>query len=335
MILIPFGIGVFYSFAFDDGTTTPDATLIFASPDSTRLPALMADIANDVVDVTVREVADSAVVRQQIEADDADIGLIVPAGFDTALGSDTPPALVVLQADNQFLGGDYLAATIHPALRDMAGQTEPALVRFEEVGDASDELVIDRLGVREYVVLAAILVQVAMIALLAMPSVLAVEREQRTLDALVLIASNAEVIIAKALWGLVYIAGSVAILVLVADLVPADPLPFIVGIGLLSLALVGFGLLLGRTLSANQLNSWGGVLLIPVISPAFIIGTPAPDWLIQAANATPTAMGARLAMNGVAGEAIFAKAWLSVLGLLIWTLAGFGLLGWRMARREA
>jgi len=335
MILIPFGIGVFYSFAFDDDTTTPTATVVYFSAGATTLPETMSRIAGGTVDLTVREVADANTVRQQIDDGDADLGLIVPAGFDAAVASNASPALDVLMTDSQDLGANYLAATVQPALREMAGQPEPARVSFETVGGEAETLVIDRLGIREYFVFAAILVQIAMIALLAMPSVLAVEREQRTLDALVMIASNREVIIAKACWGLVYIAGSVAILVLVADLIPVEPLPFIAGIGLLSLALVGFGLLLGRTMSANQLNSWGGVLLLPVIAPAFIIGTPAPDWLTAAANLTPTAMGARLAINGLAGETLFASAWLSVLGLLIWTVAGFGLLTWRMNRREA
>jgi ABC-type multidrug transport system permease subunit len=335
MILVPFGIGVLYNFMFADESTRPNATVVYASSGQTVLPATMQRIADPVADVTIRELASPELVRSEVEDDDAELGLVIPVGFDAAVASGAAPELTIYQTDTQDFGGDYLLATIEPALRQMAGQSEPATVRVETIGDASDDTIVERLGLREYFVLAAIILQVAMIALLAMPSVLAVEAEQRTLDALVMIASYREVIIAKALWGLVYIGISVALLAAVTGLVPDDPVSFVAGLGLLSIALVGFGLLLGGWLTANQLNSWGGVLMLPAVAPAFIIGTPAPEALKIAANLLPTAQGARLAMNGLAGETVFANPWLSVLGLLAWAVVGFALLSWRLARREA
>jgi ABC-2 type transport system permease protein len=335
MIVVPFGIGLLYNFMFDDETPRPTATIAFAVDGESRLPELMSDIAAPVVDVSVRQLPSPDDLRAEIESDDVDLGIVIPAGFDDQVAAGDAPELVIFLSDTDDFGADYMAATVEPALRQLAGQAEPAIIRVEQIEDASNNTVIERTGFREYFVLAAILLQIAMIALLAMPSVLAVESEQRTLDALVMIASYREVIIAKALWGLVYIVISVGLLMAVTNVIPDDPLQFVAGLGLLAISLIGFGLMLGGWLTANQLNSWGGVLMLPVVAPAFIVGTPVPDAVNFVSNLTPTAHGARLAINGIAGESVFGNQLLSLAVLVAWVAVGFGLLAWRMSRRAA
>ena len=102
---------------------------------------------------------------------------------------------------------------------------------------------------------------------------------------------------------------------------------------LLGIALVGFGLLLGGLFkSANQLNNWGGLILIPVIAPAFIIGLWSPGLFEYVIEALPVSQGMKLAVNGMSGEAIFANVWLSYLILAAWIVIFYAALVFRLSR---
>jgi hypothetical protein len=99
------------------------------------------------------------------------------------------------------------------------------------------------------------------------------------------------------------------------------------------LALVGFGLLLGGLFkSANQLNNWGGLILLPVVAPAFIVGVWTPGVLRYIIEAIPVAQGMKLAVNGMSGETIFANIWLSYAILAGWIVIAYGAVVWRLSR---
>ena len=81
--------------------------------------------------------------------------------------------------------------------------------------------------------------------------------------------------------------------------------------------------------------SWSSVMLIPVIGPAFVVGLPIPAALDALFRALPTSQGMRILANGLAGKALFSDVWLSYLVLAIWAAAMYGLLAWRLSRRES
>jgi MFS family permease len=193
-----------------------------------------------------------------------------------------------------------------------------------------------QIGPRKYFVLATVVMMLGMIAILAVPIMLTEEVEKKTLDALLLVGSYLEVIAAKALVGLTYTAISVVVMLRLTRLGPDDLPTFVAGTGLLALTLIGLGLLLGGLFrSAQQVYSWSSVMLLPVIGPAFAVGLPVPDAVDLVFKALPTSQGMRIMTNGLAGKALFVDVWQSYVVLLAWAIVLYGVLAWRLSRRES
>jgi ABC-type multidrug transport system permease subunit len=185
-------------------------------------------------------------------------------------------------------------------------------------------------------VLATVVMMLGMIAVLAVPIILTEEAEKKTLDALLLVANYREVIVAKALVGVAYCAVSVALMLALTRLQPADVPTFVAGTGLLAVALIGAGLLLGGVFkTANQVYTWSSLVLIPIIAPPFVAGLPMPPALDLALRAFPTFQGMRIMTNGLAGQPLFADIWISYAVIAAWAVIAYGVLAWRLSRRES
>jgi ABC-2 type transport system permease protein len=334
-LLVPFGIGVFYNFTFDDTAPQPEATLAYSSAADTQLPELLREIAGDGVKLTIDRTDTPDQVRDRVNDGDADVGLIVPAGFDDAVRNGQAPPLSVLQPEKTEFATQYLISALTPALRQMAGQQPPATIQIETTEKApSSTSLIEDLGLRKYFVLAALIMQIAMITMYGVPYILAEESERHTLDALVMVASYREVLVAKSLFGLAYVAISTPILLAITRISPTRPLLFAAGILLLSVMLTGVGLLLGGTLKVTQLTAWGGVLVLPVIVPAFMAGLPVPHWADILILLLPTTHGMRLAVDGISDTTIFGEWWLSFVVIIIWGIITYGATLWALSRRQ-
>jgi hypothetical protein len=333
-LVVPFGIAILYNFMFDDEEPLPEATVVYTEVGST-LPERLQESLADSVELVLepRDSADD--VRQTIEDEDADMGMIIPEGFDEDLMDDEIPALGLLFRDSGGVPVTTLTGSVDLIVRQMAGTPEPMALSVEVVAspDGSGPSLFNDLGIRVYFVLAAMMMLIGMIGILAVPIILAEEAEKKTLEALTLIASYLDVVIAKALVGLTYLGVGIGLLLGMTQMWPEDPLIFFSGIILLGVALVGFGLLLGGLFkSANQLNNWGGLILMPVIAPAFIIGVWTPDVFTYVIEAIPVAQGMKLAVNGMSGEAIFANIWVSYVILAVWIVIAYAALVFRLSR---
>jgi hypothetical protein len=263
--------------------------------------------------------------------------LIVPAGFDAAVRRGEHPTVEVIRPLESGFAADYVAAAIDPALRLMAGQDLPATIAVEAAPETNENRsVIDDLGVRTWAVFAAIVMMISMISMLAVPVILAEETEKRTLDALVLIASYAQVIVAKALVGVFYVAVMVPLLLGITRLTPDDELLFGATVALLSATLIGFGLLLaGFFKNANQLNTWSGVILLPVVAPAFTVGLPVPDLVDRLVSLFPTGSGTKLLLDSASNESLYSGTAGSFLVIVVWGVVAYALLYWQLSRRQA
>lgn len=337
-ILVPLGIGVLYNFMFDDEAAMPEATVAYYAPDETTLPNTIEAIAGETVQLEFTQASDADEVRQLVNDDDADIGLILPAGFDAAVERGQAPQLTILLPESPTFGGDYIAAALEPSLRQMAGQAPPAVIQVDRVVEdvqTTSDAIFEQLGLRSYFVLAAVVMLIAMIGMLAVPVILTEEVEKRTLDALVMIASYLDVISAKALVGLAYIAVSVPLLLIVTGLSPEDPLLFAAATLLFSIVIIGFGLLIGGLFrNANKVNTWSGVIILPIVAPAFIAGLPIPDFLESILNIMPTTHATRLFVNSMSGQDLFPNTALSLAILAVWTIPAYLLLMRSLSRRE-
>ncbi|MDQ2951228.1 MAG: ABC transporter permease, partial [Chloroflexota bacterium] len=232
----------------------------------------------------------------------------------------------------------FVETSLQAGARALADQKPPAVIVTENVktGGSADQGVMGEMGPRKYFVLATVVMMLGMISMLAVPIMLTEEAEKKTLDAVLLVGSYLEVIVSKALVGLVYVGLSVALMLALTRLRPADMTTFVAGTALLALALIGMGLLIGGLFkSAQQVYSWSSLMLLPVIGPAFAVGLPVPPAVDLVLRALPTSQGMRIMTNGLAGKPLFSDEATSFVIVGLWALAAYALLAWRLSRRES
>lgn len=336
-IIVPLAIGIFYGVIFNNSTPQPSATVAYSAASSTTLPHALSSAAGTQVELTLKQVDAAQQVRQLVDQKNADIGLVIPAGFDQQVRSGNAPPLTIIRRETSTFGENYVSATLDSVLRAMAGQRPPATIQTTVIPTATtgSQAIFDQLGLRRYFVLAAAVMLIGMIALMAVPVILAEESEKKTLDALVMIASYLDVVVAKALVGVVYIAVALALLLGLTRLSIANIPLFVGGTLLLTLALIGFGLMLaGIFKSATQLNTWVGFLVFPVVVPAFVVGVGGPRALQIVLDLLPTSQAMKLMINGLDNHRYFTDLWLSFLVLAVWAIAAYALLLWTLQRRE-
>lgn len=336
-VLVPFAVGIFYNLTFDDDATTPKAIVAIHMEEESVLPATIRDVVGDTIQLTYKEFRSVADVEKVVGDEDADLGLVIPAGFDRAIADGSQPKLRVIRPPGTHFSGDYVVAALDPALRAMAGQQLPATIdRTDAPITDENRSIVDKIGLRIWAVFAAIVMMIAMISMLAIPVILAEETEKKTLDALVLIASYPEVIIAKALVGIIYVAVMVPLLLAITRIRPTEIIPFVAAVAVLSVTLIGCGLFLaGFFKNANQLNTWSGIILLPVIAPAFTVGLGAPELVDRIASLFPTGGATKLILDSASRESLFSDSLTSFLVVIAWGVAAYAALYWQLSRRQA
>ena len=337
-LLTPILLAVIYNSVFPDAKAQVVKTA-YAGPEGTAVVRLLlgrAD-ASQSTELRLRHVASADDARQLVFTKDVDVAFVLPEDVDDAIRGGRAPTIRVIQPDLPSAGAAYVQGSLETAARTLAAQRPPAVVTTETAsGNATEQSVLSQLGPRKYFVLATIVMMIGMIAVLAVPIMLTEEVERKTLDALLLVGSYLEVIAAKALVGLAYVAVSVVVMLGLTRLRPDDQLTFGAGTLVVAVALIGLGLLIGGLFrNAQQVYSWSSVILIPVILPAFVTGLPLPAWLDALLRATPTGQGMRIIANGLAGHGVFTEIWQSYAVVLAWCAAVYGVLAWQLARRES
>jgi ABC-2 type transport system permease protein len=336
-LLMPIGLGVVYNVVMPD-VQKPVVTVAIASADATQLPAALRTIAGSTLDLRFNNVSSAAEVTAQVEAKKADVGLVLPAGFDAAVAAGSAPTLSVVQPPgSSTLGAIYIASALDGALRSMAGQHAPAVITTQTAQPAHDAAsVMTNLGARKYMVLGTLIMLIAMIAIYVLPILLTEEFEKKTADALLMVGTQSDVVAAKVAVGLTYLAVSVPLLLVVAKMAPAN-LPLFAGaLVLLSVTMIGFGLLLGALVrSVSQLNTWSSIPLLLVLMPVFFVALDLPSWVQTVLGATPGSQAMRLLVDGLTGQAMYG-GWMLAFGVIAaWAVAVYAVLIRTLSRREA
>lgn len=337
-LLVPVGLGLLYNAMLPDTTKLPSVTLAYSARDTSQLPASLRAVTSQAVRLKTTQLATPAAVRRQVEKEKAGVGLVIPRGFDAALRAGQSPEVTVIVRHGTETNAQYAAASVERAARQLS-HTKPLLSVKMDVLPASKgsiTRIVDELGARSWGVLLAIVVLIAMISLYIIPLILTEEAEKKTLDAMAMIASYAEVIGAKALVGLAYTAIAIPILLVMTHLRPENVLLFGLGTGLLAVTLVGLGLLIGGLFrTSKQVETWGMLLLLPLVLAAAGIGYTMPQAVKVLVATMPSSHAMQLATDGLAGKALYGDSWISILVIAAWGVAAYGLLWWRLQRREA
>lgn len=335
-LVLPLGLGLLYSVIFQNTSTTPSGVIAYVAADTTTLPKRLQAALAPVADITLLREQTAADARTAVSEKRADVALLIPAGFDASVANGGTPDLLVVGPTSQSTAAAMVLGNLDTILRQMAGQQPPATVQVETitVRDVGFLAIYEQVGLRQYFTLASTLMMLGMIAMFAVPLVLGEEREKKTLDALVLVASYPEVVVAKALLGIGYIVIATPLLLGVTRVVPPQMMLFATSVALLSVALIGFGLLMGALLTANQVNTWGSLLLLPIILPPFFLGMDLPPAVHALLSILPSSQAMQLMINSVAQRPLFPNMWVSYLIIAVWGVLAYGLLFWRLSRRE-
>lgn len=337
-LVVPLGLGLLYNTILPDTTKLPEVTLAYSAGDASRLPGSLSAVTSQTVRLKFMHLASATAVRRDVDREKAGVGLVIPAGFDRALRNGTAPQLRMIVRDGADTNVQYVAAAVEPAARHLT-RGKPLLSIKTDLLPAkkgSMTQIAEEVGARSWGVLAAMVMLIAMTSMYIVPLILTEEAEKKTLDALAMIASYAEVIAAKALVGLAYVAIAIPILLVMTHLAPEDFLRFGLGMGLLAVTLVGLGLLIGGLFrTSKQVETWAMLLLLPLVVGAFGVGYNAPRALEIFFAIMPSSHAVQLATDGLAGKSLYGNSWISVLVILAWGVAAYVLLWWRLQRREA
>ena len=335
-LLTPILLALLYNALFPEERLV-EVKVAYAGPETSAIVRTLQDRAGQTVNLKLRHLATEDEARRLVTSREVDASFVLPDDVDAAIRSGSAPTIVVIAPETPNASASFVTASIEAGARTLAGQRPPATVRTDRVrAGSTDQGVMGQLGPRRYFVLATVVMMLGMISLLAVPIILTEEVEKKTLDALLLVASYGEVIVGKAIVGVAYSVIAVTVMLVLTRLRPEDIATFVAGSGLLAIALIGIGLLLGGVFrNANQVYTWSSLLLLPIVGPAFAVGLPVPDALDTLFRVLPTSQAMRAITNGLAGKALFSDVWLSYVVVAAWAIGSYGLLAWRLARRES
>ena len=338
VLATPLLVGLLYNVTLPEERRTEVKLAYAAAAGDVALVESLRDDVQRSIDLRLLARDDGDAVRTAVLDRSATIGLVVPSGATEAMKSGRAPTLTLVFSTGVTAGGEVVLRQLDLLARRVAGQSPPAIVTVETVRRPDQEpILFTAIGIRAAFILSTVVMLLGMISMIVLPMLIAEESEKRTIDALLMATSYADVVVAKALVGLTYTGLAIVVLLAITGVRPADPVLFTVGVGLLALVLGGFGLLLGGMFrSAQQVYTWSSFFLIPVLGPAFAAVTPdLPPALATALRALPTSEAIRILANATSGKTVYPDIAVSVAVTAAWGIAAYGLLAWRLARREA
>jgi hypothetical protein len=121
-LLVPIGLGLLYSFMFNDEPPRPTITVAYVTAGSTRLPAEVKAVLGDTVTLKQRTVADAAALRRLVSEGDADVGVVVPSGFDDDARAGRSPRLEMYVSSDPGSNGELAASMVERAAVKIAAR---------------------------------------------------------------------------------------------------------------------------------------------------------------------------------------------------------------------
>ena len=216
-------------------------------------------------------------LKEAVETGSVDMGLVLPAGFDTALEQGSTTELeVYVWGESLAKDRIIVAVVIGDLLRDIAGQEAPVEIESILLGEEEDIPWSDRL--LPFIVLMAVFLGGVFIPATS----LITEKEKKTLDALVVTpVSIQDVLISKGLFGVILSAFIGIVVLLLNQAFGAHPLLLVMLLVLGAIMAAEVGLICGvifkdfNTLFAVW-KSGGIILFGPVVIYMF---PQIPQWI--------------------------------------------------------
>ncbi len=266
-ILMSFLIQVVLVTLFD-----PAPRLGIADLGDSRLAASLS--ALDGIEVT--RVDGEGALRALVADHDVDVGLVLPAGFDRALRAGERPLLdLSVSGESRMVNRILLAVTAVDEVRQIEGRPAPVEVVQTTVGDRPP------LPIQQLAVLGIVLWALVVTGTLVTGSMVAQEKEQGTLQALLVSpATLTEVLIAKGALGLALCVGICLLTLGLNGALSSRPLELLATLGVAALLCVEIGLIYGVLAgSTKAVYNLAQSLNFLVLAPIFFYFLPRwPQW---------------------------------------------------------
>lgn len=333
--LVSFGIPIFMSLAFALFVSALGETdeLIVAVYDagSSDWAATLAKWE----DVTVRMVESETAVHTALD-DEATAGILIPAGFDTAVAAGQSPELVVYV--NQEARNDHIAIVtrrLSDALWTMGEAPPPAMISWQETNARDSGLTF---SVEEYIVVIFVILGICMTTMGILAQIIVEKRETGSLPALL----ASPLTFGDLLWGqstavFLYTMLLSAILLALNGGLVGNVGVTAVSIILTTCALLALGLWFGLwSQSKNQCNAYTGVMGIVLVIPSWFALVPPENLslpLTVGLRLLPTIYLVELLNQSLNGTATWTTAGINLLVLGMFTAVFFGLVRWRLQRQ--
>jgi len=228
--------------------------------------------------IEVSLLPDADTLRSQVEAHDFDAGLVLPAGFDGAVRAGTRPEMALYIA-GESLASDrvVLAVTTLDLVREVSGEPSPVQVEVISFGEESLELSVRLLPL---IMIYAVAIAGAMVPALSLVE----EKEQNTIDALLVSpASIREVMAAKVLLGVILAFSTGVMTLAINDAFSGEHLAIMITLLVAAFMMAEVGVILGAwaadTNTMFAAFKGGGIFLFyPVV---FFIWPDLPSWIAQ------------------------------------------------------
>ncbi len=218
----------------------------------------------------------------RVEGHDLDAGLVLPVGFDAAVrAGERPPLDLSLSGESRVTDRIVLAVAVFDAVREVEGKPAPVEVTTAVGSEGA-------LPLEDLIVLGILLWPLLVCSTLVPGMLIAQEREQRTLQALLVTPTTlAEVLFAKSALGFGMAMFMCLVTLGLADAFGAHPVALVVGLAVSILMCSEFGLLYGTIARDgktvyNLAQTMNMVILAPLIWYFF------PAWPQWPAKLFPT-----------------------------------------------
>ncbi len=259
---------VFYLMPSSVDETVELGVVVAELPSAPQDGAGLSGLSEEGVDITLYPT--EAALRDGVEAQDVAAGFAIPRNFVTEIASgEQPEVLLLVPAGLPPQIEQLLTASVNTIGYAISGQTAPV-----DVATATEIIGVDRIGNQASLseqMRPMLLISVLMLETIALGSLLSVEIANRTASAILVTPANpAQLLTAKAIFGIGFAFGEVLILGLLIGAFTNNAAIIIAGLFLGSVLVTGLGLLLGAfgrdfldTLVLSML------VIIPLLVPAF------------------------------------------------------------------
>lgn len=202
------------------------------------------------------------------------LGIIIPAGFDNSVGG---LSVVKLEAYEASWANPSDVESARKTFEEQFSAAVGKPLRVEILNAVHPDLATDG---QPFTVALTLVIATMLITIIIVPHLVIEEKENKTLDLLLVSpATNNDIVLGKALAGMVYGLTAAAVVLLINPRMVENWGLVILAVFGGALFAVALGLLLGLIFDNLQnLNLWTGLLFLVLIMPLILVNFSSPKW---------------------------------------------------------